>query len=144
MATDDGRRLTITEAATALDVRRDTIRRRISAGELQGERDNRGYWHVVLPRHAEATIARAPAVVRAAAAPAHADELLAEVRARLGVLGQELDDVRRDRDHWRALAEAERERVDKLLAALAERRQPARRPWPGLRAWWRRLIEGDG
>ena len=35
----------------------------------------------------------------------------------------------------------ERVRVDALITALAER--PARRPWPGLKAWWRRVWEGD-
>ena len=32
----------------------------------------------------------------------------------------------------------ERQRVDRLLAE----RQPARPPWPGLKAWWQRVWEG--
>jgi hypothetical protein len=69
---------------------------------------------------------------------------LVELRAKVGelrtierLLERELAEVKAERDHWRALADAERARVDQLLAALAEKPAPRRR-W-----WWRRVRTGE-
>jgi hypothetical protein len=69
---------------------------------------------------------------------------LIELRAKVGelrtaerLLERELAEVKAERDHWRALADAERARVNQLLERLAERPAPRRRWW-----WWRRRGEG--
>ena len=61
-------------------------------------------------------------------------ELVAELRARIAEQAAALKDLRVERDRLLALVEQ----------LAAERREPARRPWPGLRAWWRRLWAGEG
>ena len=59
-------------------------------------------------------------------------DLIAELRARIETLERRLDEGHAERGRLLALLES----------ALAERR-PEWRPWPGLRAWWRRVWEGD-
>lgn len=46
---------------------------------------------------------------------------------------------RRHIEDTRAELAAERARLDRLLAE-----RPERPPWPGLRRWFRRLVEGEG
>ena len=54
-------------------------------------------------------------------------------RMHIGDVRGELGDAKAERDHWHALADAERQRVDKLLQQLAEQQaRPQRRWW-----WWR-------
>ncbi len=52
-------------------------------------------------------------------------------------LRREMAELRTDRDRWRDVAEAERQRVDRLLDQLTERSE--RRPWW---RWWRRRWAG--
>ncbi len=68
---------------------------------------------------------------------------LIELRAKVGelltaerLLERELAEVKAERDHWRALADAERQRVDVLLERLAER-LAEQQPKPARRRWWR-------
>ncbi len=71
----------------------------------------------------------------------------AELRARVEHLERTLAAKDAHLADLRAELDAERRRVDRLIAALADPRvkpgDPAR-PWPGLRAWWRRVWEGEG
>jgi len=59
--------LTINEAATALGVSVDTIKRRLKRGELAACKDERGRWVISLPAPADAP---AGATVRTGSAPA--------------------------------------------------------------------------
>jgi hypothetical protein len=67
--------------------------------------------------------------------------LVAELRAAVQRLERELGDARAERDHWRTLADAERQRFDRLLEQQAER--PAQRRRHGLIPALRRLWWGD-
>ncbi len=128
MAEESGELVTIDQAAARLGAYPGTIRRRIKRGELRARRGNRGQWLVELPP--------TPEVHRALdRAPTQAEsELVAELRATIHRLERELGD-----------AKAREQQVLTLLSqALAERRQPERRPWPGLRRWFRRVWEGEG
>ncbi len=129
-------RVSITDAAHRLGVSKDTIRRRIKSGQLDAEKDNiAGQWWVLLPMGAQVARPRPRA-------PAQDAEGVAALRAHIVSLMQQVADLQRDRDRVADLLDAERRRVDRLIAALAERRE--RRPGPGLRRWLRRVWEGEG
>ena len=59
----------------------------------------------------------------------------------------ELERERRAREEAEPRRIEDDRRYDEVLrqiADLREDRRPERRPWPGLRAWWRRVWEGEG
>ena len=111
---------TLGQASRATKKSKTTIARAIQAGKLSGAKDVHGQWcidpaelHRVYPPATENQVVGEEV---AAARVVVLEEQLAAVR-------QALEDVRVDRDHWRALAERE----------ISERR-PARR---GLLGWFR-------
>ncbi len=124
----EGTWLGLRQAAPLLGVASaEALRRRIRRGTFghPHRRDNAGAWQVLVPERltgrAAADVPSVPAVpsdVR--------DALLAEKDARIADLT------------------AERNRLLAVVERLAAERRPERRPWPGLRAWWRRLVEGEG
>jgi predicted nucleic acid-binding Zn-ribbon protein len=61
---------------------------------------------------------------------ARLEERLTASGAREAELRREMAELRAERDHWRGVVEAERERVDRLLDQLATP--------PERRRWWRR------
>ena len=146
---DERQALTLNEAARVTGLSAEALRARLRRGTLQGFRGNDGRLRVYIEPADRA--AGHPATAerpggRPAARPVERPGELTELHTRAAVaealaaeLRQRLEELRRD------LAEVKVER-DRLLAmldeALAERRE--RRPWPGLRAWWRRIIEGEG
>jgi excisionase family DNA binding protein len=131
MAEESGELLTIDQAAARLGAYPGTIRRRIKRGEIQARRGNRGQWLVELPPIPEAVRAPDRAPIQAES------ELVAELRASIQRLERELGD-----------AKAREQRVLTMLSRMTEQlaaeRQPERRPWPGLKAWWRRVWAGEG
>ncbi len=130
------RGVSVLEAARLLGTTPDSVRARLRRRSLEGYRDNAGRWRVVLPDRTGDGSNRLPTEQRrggdaVATVGDSQAELIAELRVRI--------------EDLRAALEVERERVDRLMAALAERpRPPERRPWPGLKAWWRRVWEGEG
>lgn len=159
--------LTVREAAAALGITESAVRKRVEKGTLESRPGNDGRARVLVAERS----ATAPGTLPETSAPgagevaelrervaefreqvARLEERLAAEEAIKAALRQRVEQLHADRDRERAemkaalereraLAEAERERVDRLLAALADRRE--RRPWPGLRAWWRRFVEGE-
>ena len=130
---------TLRQAAAKLRVSKETVRQRAKAGELDSQRDNRGRILVLLAAEVDDLGARndkPPGVKETAELGAKPGgnrqaALVAELRARIAEQAAALEDLRVERDRLLALVEQ----------LAAERRQ--RRPWPGLRAWWRRLIDGE-
>ena len=114
--------LPVAEAARQLGVTPQAVRNRIARGTLEARIErmgNRTRRLVKVPGTVPATVPRpdGAAVRQGAGTPA-------EVAAELATL---------------------RERVaqqDRLIAHLEA--ELARRRWPGLRRWWRRLVEGEG
>ena len=149
-----GRWLPLAAAGRALGLTPDTLRKQAKRGLRDARRDNHGRWLVLVrPEEAgqepEGTTRHVPAEdrtepdatlqVRAAVAEA----LVAELRRRVDQLEAELTREREERRTEAADLRAERDRLLAMLdAALAEHREE-RRPWPGLRRWWRRVIEGE-
>jgi hypothetical protein len=124
------------KAARLLGLTPEAVRQRIKRGEIEGFRDNRGRWQVRLGESDQQPLASGlPNVAELAEAKAD----LARWQERADQLGKRLAD--RDRE----LAEVKVER-DRLLAMLDEALAAPRkrRPWPGLKAWWRRVWAGQG
>jgi chromosome segregation ATPase len=128
----------VAEAARRLGVTPTAVRNRIERGTLESKpHGNRGRLVRLRDgvRHGDDTGSEHGALTGAARAPvtiARLEERLAAVEAACA-----------DRDRELAEVKAERDRLLTLVEQLAaERRQ--RRPWPGLRAWWRRFVEGEG
>ena len=139
MQDDQAERLTLAQAAVRLGVTQDTVRRRIKRRELTAIRDNRGRFLVLLPP------TEAPGAPRGFPPRQDDSELIGELRTRIESLERRLDEAQAERRQRQEAHEAEQAQLLALLeTALVERRLPERRPWPGLRAWWRRLIEGEG
>ena len=140
--------------------------------DLPARQDNHGVWHILLPDVPAMPAGDAGQAVEGVpdgpAIDAGIAGLLAERDARIADLEGRLADVEAravarevelatlrervaqqdriigERDARIADALAERDRLLTMLdETLAERRQPERRPWPGLRAWWRRVWEGE-
>jgi excisionase family DNA binding protein len=116
-------RMTIAQAAEALGISRDTIRRKIKRGELDAVRGNDGAWRV------EITVPDSPALPKAAhgaaayaSQPALNAELVQELRDQIAALQQELDRTRAEqRDQFatlRADHQGELERLHVLLGNL--------------------------
>jgi excisionase family DNA binding protein len=111
--------LTLAEAAQATGLNRSTILRAIKNGRISGQRDGSGVWSVEpveLHRVFPPAEAKPKALPQHAQADAHADALIAELRAQLA-------DMRAQRDAWQAQAER--------LALAAPKPEPV--------TWWRWL-----
>ncbi len=121
--------LTLTDAAAACGVSRDTIDRRRKAGDFPGARMADGRW--VIPTDdllAAGLRLHAPAAEVPPVAPDEVEQLRGQLAA-----------ARAEADRWRAVAE-ERDRAVSL-AELALRALPAPQApieGPRRRAWWRR------
>ena len=158
-------------AAGAYGVSKEALRRRIHRGELEHRTDNHGRLLVPLPANVvEEVDTKVPPkrrqpdaedvptvaalrrelattreqVVRLEERLGFAEELKAELRRQVEQARADLERERRRADESeRRQAELDR-RLDEVLRHLGELREERRRPWPGLRAWWRRLVEGGG
>jgi hypothetical protein len=71
------------------------------------------------------------------------EELKEAFRERVEELRAELARERQAREESERRRGEDDRRLDEVLRQIGELRAE-RRPWPGLRAWWRRLIEGEG
>lgn len=157
--------LGLSEAATALGVSADTIRRRIKRGELQSRRTAEGRVLVTMPDdidQADGATARPPVQMPAGPDPAslaaelaHVKELLDEVRNHReelsGLVATLQQDRQRDaeeRAELRRLLANAQQQVQRLLPAPADAVQEPAVPGatvqqvPGKRSWWQRLFSG--
>lgn len=127
---------TLAEAAKATGTNKTTILRAIKSGKVSGTKDEHGAWHVepaelhrVYPP-AERSGAGSDATPRYAPPPAAAVEAqISALRDTADLLRAQLDDIRKDRDHWRDQAQA-------ITRQLADARPPA----PTSRPWWKRIA----
>lgn len=132
--------LSLREAATAAGVSKSTIQRAIKSGRLSATRtDDGGYaidpaeLHRVYPARNTDDAARTAAAGQDATSPAPAataalEAELASLRELLRRADREADDLRADRDAWRAQAE----NATATVKMLTDQRE---RP-----SWWRRLT----
>ena len=132
--------LSLREAATAAGVSKSTIQRAIKAGRLSATRtDDGGYaidpaeLHRVYPARNTDDAARTDAVGQDATPPAPAatamlEAELASLRELLRRADREADDLRADRDAWRAQAE----NIAATVRMLTDQREQP--------SWWRRLT----
>lgn len=109
------RQVTLAQAALALGITKEAVRRRLLGGKLEGAQVG-GRWYVVLPgdegdRQPPPTPANPPGGE------------LAALRARIGELESALLELRADRDAWRAALERQQQ-----LTALLTRPAPAEEP----------------
>ena len=133
---------TLAEVAKATGTNKTTILRAIKSGKVSGTKDEHGTW---LVEPAERHRVYSPVELRSdvgndatqryapLAAPAIEAQIVA-LRDAAELLRTQLDDVRKDRDHWRDQAQA----VTRQLALAAPVTMPALAPalWP----WWRRIA----
>jgi hypothetical protein len=139
-----GRWVSISEAARVLEITRQAVQRRIGRGTLETRTEGTGNRSRLLvrvpppPQEPGRQPVRQPSPATGAA-----DVQIARLEERLAAAEESRAELRRELAEVKAALEVERERVDGLLSLLAERR-PERRPWPGLKAWWRRVWAGEG
>ena len=126
----DKRWVPLRQAAAILGVSKETVRQRAKAGELDSRRDNRDRILVLLPVEVADQAPSPPGDKLGAQA---GDNRQVETLERLvAEQGRTIEDLRAERDKLLAM----------LDATLAEHRE-RHRPWPGLRRWWRRIVEGE-
>jgi hypothetical protein len=109
------------EAAQATGMNRATILRAIKSGKISGLRDDNGVW-AVEPVELHRVFPPASATPEPVRQDAHADALVAELRAQLA-------DMRSQRDAWQGIAE----RLAGVGLALARWRERAVPRWPPAR-----------
>jgi hypothetical protein len=130
---------TLAEAAKATGTNKTTILRAIKSGKVSGTKDEHGTWlvepaelHRVYPPAELRSDAGTDATQRYAPPTAPAiDAQIAALRDTAELLRAQLDDVRKDRDHWRDQAQA-------VTRQLADARSPT--PAPAPRPWWKRIA----
>ncbi len=156
--------LTVAQAARALGITEQAVRRRVERGRLDTKREtqgNRVRTLVAVPvptveQPREDMVANQVAQLReqvarmeerlAAVAEARrqAEELTAAFRRQADQARADLERERQARESSeRRQAEQDR-RLDDVLRQLGELSEERHRPWPGLRRWFVRLWEGDG
>ena len=130
--------LSLAEAAASTSTNRTTILRAIKAGKVSATRDAHGNWtiepaelHRVYPPRTEG--GSNTTHYRAQIAEAAQTTQIAALRETADLMRAQLDDVRKDRDHWRDQAQA-------ITRHLADARAPAPAPVPATRPWWKRLA----
>ncbi len=163
----DRKALTLAEAAQLTGLSEEALRQRYRRHKLEGYKANDGKLRVYidpdgpLERSAdrpagqpieqptELSDLRARLAVAEALRDAHADRI-GELKAELDRERTRQEELKADLDRERQRAEeAERRqadqarRLDEILRELGELREERRRPWPGLRRWWRRLVYGE-
>ena len=115
-------RVPIKEAAERLGVSPDTIRRRLKAGELTGEREKtaQGFiWRVVLPPEAASGETGSETSTALTAPPGDAVEL-ARLRERVSGLERLTDELTGERDAWRDQATRDGEAARELRILLQQ------------------------
>lgn len=128
-------RVPIKEAAERLGVSPDTIRRRLKAGELTGEREKtaQGFiWRVELPLEAASGETEAETPSAPTAAPSDTVEL-ARLRERVSGLERLTDELTGERDAWRDQATRDGEAARELRILLQQAQAFANalpRGWP--------------
>lgn len=111
MSDSDDRWLTYNEAATALGIKPDSVRRRATARKWPRRQGNDGLARVLLPPDAMPELppddgaVDAPAFVPALSPDPGLIERAARAEARADALDAQIADLRTDRDRWRDLAE---------------------------------------
>lgn len=125
-------RVKISEAADALGVSQDTIRRRIKRGEIVAEKvleNNVPTWYVEIPDSIER--------------PPDAD---AYARRYVELMEEQLAEVKRDRDRWRDMALHMASHRTPVYEAIPLPSGPVERGEEDLPApipWWRRWLLGE-
>lgn len=152
---------TLDEARSRTGLHPDTLRKQIRKGEREGRKDNHGRWLVRIDPDEPGLL---PGPARSEAHPGHPDLAralaerdvhIARLEERLAAVDELKAELRRMVDQARADVERERRRAEeterrqaeqdrRLDDVLRELREERRRPWPGLRRWWRRVWEGEG
>ena len=127
--------VSIREAAAALGVSQDTVRRRIRAAHLEARKANNGRWQVEMP---DAAAASPPEPERDATALARqAADLQAENRMLRGQLATMHATLDHEREQAGLVART-LEQFSRALPAPAADAAPARAPW------WRRAFVRTG
>ena len=127
--------VSIREAAAALGVSQDTVRRRIRAANIEARKANNGRWQVEMP---DAAAASPPAPERDATALARqAADLQAENRMLRGQLATMHATLDHEREQAGLVART-LEQFSRALPAPAADAAPARAPW------WRRAFVRTG
>jgi hypothetical protein len=135
---DTKRTVDVLEAAKRLGITPDAVRSKVRRGKLDGYRDNRGNWRIVLP-DTTPTVNGRDSDTTTGALIQELRERAERAEARAERLEGQADDARRRADDLAdRLAAVERERhadhaeLGRLRAELEQAR----------RLWWRRLISG--
>src|SRR5262249_18327830 len=126
---------TLGTASQATGCAKSTILRAIKAGRISAVRDDLGQWQIEPAQlfHVFPTLANPGATPHTGPMERDAttDTLVAELRAVIADLRRGQDDVRQERDTWRAAQEAAHATTQRLLlpgpATAAERDAPATR-----------------
>jgi excisionase family DNA binding protein len=130
--------LSLSEAADATGTNRTTILRAIKAGKISATKDAHGNWlvepaelHRVYPPAEQRTGGeRNASHYRAQIAEAAQAAQITTLRETADLMRAQLEDVRKDRDHWRDQAQA-------VTRQLADARTPVTIE---VKPWWRRLV----
>jgi hypothetical protein len=133
----DAMSYSLSQAAEACRVNRTTISRAIKHGKLSATRDAHDHWQVepaelhrvYPPAEARTEGARNGSHCRAHVAEAALNMQVAALKETADLLLDQLDDVRKDRDHWRDQAQA----VTRQLADQSAKAAQPTRSW-----WWRK------
>ena len=129
-------------AGRALGVAPETLRKRIRRGrcDLPHRMGNNGRWWLLVPDSPDGR-------PDGAALSALTDGTRGPDRPDSGALAR-LDERVSHQDRIIARLEADiadlRAERDRLLVLVERLAAERRRPWPGLRRWWRRVWEGEG
>jgi uncharacterized coiled-coil protein SlyX len=140
-----GRWVGLAAAGRALGIAPETLRKRIRRGrcDLPHRMGNDGRWWLLVPDTPDGrpdgptppplTVGANGPDTPDTAALARLDERVSQQDRTIARLETDVADLRAERDRLLALVEQ----------LAAERREPERRPWPGVRRWWRRFVEGE-
>ncbi len=140
-------KVTVRDAARLVGKNRATLYRYIDEGALSVETETRGKQRVRMIDTAELERVFGP-LGDSERQPAMVTMQPAENATATVALRAEVDSLRRENDLLRRQLEETRGDKERLFHLLEDQRVRAerseRRPWPGLKAWWRRFVEGEG
>jgi hypothetical protein len=131
--------MTVSEAAQWAGKDRSTLIKAIQKGRISARRTDDGHWMIDPAELARVYQPVKPSknvtgeVTEAIPQQALGGELAA-MRQVIALLERQVEDVRNERDHWRAQAEAQTRLVTHMTEKAAE---------PAWRSWWQRL-KGQG
>jgi hypothetical protein len=153
---DLDRALTVADAASALGITQDAVRKRIRRGTIQSEKDESGRIYVYVP--ASETVHKTGQDTDQPQSTS--DALISEMRERITSLERQLEAERQANNEHRRLLAAALERIPPQLEAPSEARESPEtieggaeradpRPATGgaqegvqRRSWWRRVFGG--